>query len=42
MKNKKVEIIDKTIKYEIDEESILAQFQNVKLHEIKKIGFAYL
>ena len=37
MKNKKVHFtIDKKVKYEIDEEFILAQFPNVKLHEIKK------
>ena len=37
MKNKNVQFtIDKKIKYEIDEDSILAQFPNVKLHEIKK------
>ena len=37
MKNKKVKFaIDKKIKYKIDEYSILAQFPNVKLHEIKK------
>ena len=37
MKNKNVQfIIDKKIKYEIDEDSILVQFPNVKLHEITK------
>ena len=37
MKNKKVHFaIDKKVKYEIDEDSILAQFPNVKLHEITK------
>ena len=43
MKNKNVQFtIDKKIKYEIDEDSILAQFPNVKLHLNKKIGFTYL